>query len=802
MADGKLTIDKFIDKFKVAGYQPAIIDVITKLNDINLAQDFFIKGLSDIDFSPYVLPKVRKVFSKGVQFLTWIEHEGKSFWLFPVIFYKNNDLAEMINGVHSIIELRKMVIKLYNDVSSDGEIDKNIKVGIFGNYNEEFDKLNSAVDEKSLYLRRRLSKIIEDNINEVDNVTIIPISHQFEKVIKREDLDIFLVSDGFMGNMLYRAWISMGFITKHVSLVYLEDFYLPLWLGKSVQDLNNQVEPLFAIACKGLKDKVRKEKFQNNKCALIITNQVDACIRALGGLIRYTGLPDPIMFNLSTGTGTYTDAYPADIKQQVLRVIRDTKCNFLCFSIVDLFLNRTIDLIRYLKKETGLPTIVGGIHAELYSQQTIEIDVIDAICTGEAYESFIKVLLYWDKRFDLDLPDFWFKKENGEIKKNKLTPFYHDRAFESVPIPDYSYVNYHLLDGVKLRDISNTPDAGPFKVEQHQIGHEGSVIYSSMGGCSNRCSFCNLTTQVELRKIEDPDVRTFRQKPMSLVKNELEALTNYNRSMKFICIMENDFTCRSPKDVKEYCELISSICKVPFYTMVSPNTLNENKLRAMVDNGLKEINMGIQTNQGFNIKYYDRMITDDKILEIVGIINKYKDNVYPFYDFINFNPEEPDESMLKTINLICNFPKPFDFVIHHLTLGEELLLYKRLMTEKKVPGEEVKRTGVSDYHNLKFDDYKGWKTLYLNLFLEWIAGPHNEEFAGRIPRKLEKLKETKFGRRLFDDERIKGIDIDPHTDIYILFTRTLFDVLNSTENRDFLKELNDLLPSVRYTNQK
>jgi len=158
--------------------------------------------------------------------------------------------------------------------------------------------------------------------------------------------------------------------------------------------------------------------------------------------------------------------------------------------------------------------------------------------------------------------------------------------------------------------------------------------------------------------------------------------------------------------------------------------------------------------------------------------------------------------MLKTVELISQFPLPFDFVIHHLTLGDELLLYKRLISEKKIPGEEVKKTGASDYHNLNFDDYKVWKTFYLNLFLEWIAGRHDEEFVGRIPRKLDMLKETAFGKRLFADDRINNIDIDPGIDILMLFTQTLFGVLNAPENRDFLKELNEFLPAVRYTNQQ
>ena len=120
-----------------------------------------------------------------------------------------------------------------------------------------------------------------------------------------------------------------------------------------------------------------------------------------------------------------------------------------------------------------------------------------------------------------------------------------------------------------------------------------------------------------------------------------------------------------------------------------------------------------------------------------------------------------------------------------------------------MPGDEVKKTNLSDYHNLNFDDYKNWGTFYLNLFLEWIAGPHNKEWAGRIPKKIDKLKSMNFGKKLFENDKVKTIKIESGVDIFTLFTTgTLFDILNNHDNRDFLKELNNLLPTLKYTNQQ
>lgn len=50
-------------------------------------------------------------------------------------------------------------------------------------------------------------------------------------------------------------------------------------------------------------------------------------------------------------------------------------------------------------------------------------------------------------------------------------------------------------------------------------------------------------------------------------------------------------------------------------------------------------------------------------------------------------------------------------------------------------------------------------------------------------------------------EEVKKITIPREADIYTLFTEILFPVLNDEAHRDLLKELDSLLPAVRYTNQ-
>lgn len=815
--------------------------VKSDLDKIDLLSDVFIKNVPDMVLVPPIKKKIRdELHDDELQFFSWVEfsdHSGRefSFWFFPVVSFQNNTTDELINNTLSVIEFGRTVRRLYRN-------DKRITSFSPGNcYGNQQKNCNTCPNEESVrvtlvsypkplsdsddseyldYLCRK-NEIITDNLEEESYesatvgggqtkvICLTVCDNRFEQ--KLGDTDLLVFQNGEIGNAIYRAWISTGFVKQSYTFVIHKTSKLPLWVGKSTFDPPKD-EEVFARACKGVKNMIKQEKLNKTSCALITTNQVDACIRALSGLIKAAKLELPVMVNLSTGTDTYSEIYPNEIKKKVLKVIKERNINFLCFSIVDLFLERTKDLIKYLKDQTGLPIIVGGIHAELYPEESIRIEGVDAICVGEAYTSFVNVLQHWYNRFDMDLPDFWFKNTQGDTKKNRVTNFFNNDDYLKIPIPDYSYSNYYLLDGSELRDLTATPNIGPFKVEQHQIGHEGSIIYSSMGGCSNHCSFCNLTAQVKLRQEMlhecgcNSKVPQFRHKPLATVKEELEQLTEYNKNMKFLCIMENDFTCRKLGDLTKYCELIKRICNVPFYTMLAPNTISEDKLRVMIANGFIELNMGIQTNAEFNKEYYDRHIEDEEILKVVNMVSRVRkesnNKPYPFYDFINFNPEEPDESMKLTVKLVKKFPVPFDFVIHHLTLGDELLLYKRLISEHKVPEKEVMQTTSSDYHNLNVDDYKGWKTLYMNLLLEWIAGSHTDNQAGRIPKNIAELRQTPFGKRLFADDLVQQIEFPDDTDVFDLFTNILYPILNSDIKHSLLKKLNGLLEPVMYNNQK
>jgi radical SAM superfamily enzyme YgiQ (UPF0313 family) len=528
--------------------------------------------------------------------------------------------------------------------------------------------------------------------------------------------------------------------------------------------------------------------------ALITTNQIDIGIRTLSSVLQNTGFKT-ILVNLSSSSSYHPYRYPDVVKEALLPIISPSA--FVGISTTDMFFPRTQDLATWIKAKFGAKVVLGGIHAQLYPDDCISTPGVDAVCIGEGLRTVNSLLKSksWDT---LVIDDFWVKGNNGGILKGRLLPVLTTREMRELPIPDYSYDSYWLLD--EKTNVINpmNGNGGCFNIDQHQVGHPNSFVASFMWGCVNQCTFCNITALFEKWQQRCPENKRFRIKPNDIVVRELEVIKENNPKMKFMCIMDNDFTLRSLRDIKEFFSFFRNHIAVPVYLMVSPNTLNEKKLMVMIDGGLKEINMGIESNEKTNRLLYKRPISDAAVLNAARMINRYIDQVYPFYDFLIFNPLESNDLLLKTLNLIRKLPLPFDVIPHYLTLGPEILLYKRYIGAGHGLLDETITMTMSDFHTFSFEKYQDWPTFYLNLLLEWIGGPHNSVNYGRLPRTI-----GDFSRKPAFAAFLRKNDLFPpdSTDtLEFLTSRPIMDIL--VKDFETLREITLSLDSLVFTNQQ
>ncbi len=289
---------------------------------------------------------------------------------------------------------------------------------------------------------------------------------------------------------------------------------------------------------------------------------------------------------------------------------------------------------------------------------------------------------------------------------------------------------------------------------------------------------------------------------------ELAAIKDYH-NVRFFNIMDNDFFIRPLRQIQEFSRLYKQEIGIPFYVMGSPDTVSEAKIEALIDAGLVELNIGLQTIQRINAQMYNRSLgmDDEAILEMTKMVNKFvrMRKIDVFYDFIIFNAAMTRDDLLEMIQFIRRIPVPFDQVSHHLTLGPEVALYHKFKDEGMVLPRDLRKMYESNYHEFDLMEYRNFPNLYLNLIIEWMAGRHDEKEIGRLPKRPVDFLNTKSFKaiREINTEAANTMETiarstDDIRDFLLHPTvESLFE-----NNFDLMCAVNESLPEVLYSNQK
>ncbi len=532
--------------------------------------------------------------------------------------------------------------------------------------------------------------------------------------------------------------------------------------------------------------------------ALITINQVDLGIRLLSGVLRDAGYKVRLI-SLATSEDKWLHHYPDQVKKELGLLLADY--DLIGISTVDMFLHRAEDLILWLSREMGKPILLGGNHVELNPVESIEIPGVSAICIGQGIHTIVDLCKNWGTQKAAETVDFWVRTESGEINRNPILPPLNKPDYADLPLPDYSYDDYWYLDKTSIRRMK--PLTGPITIEQHQIGHPNSYVVSFSQGCINRCDFCHIASLTRnYREHGHPKTPWLRCKPLERIIEEFREVKRHNPNMEFIVFMDNNFAAHPTATLKGLAEFMHREIQLPFYCMATPNALNERKLQHMIDAGLRELNMGVESNAAINRKYYNRDIDDSVVLRATRLINKHKNRLHPFYDFLIFNPVESLSDVIETIQLVRQLPLPFDLVTHHLTVAPTLPLHKTLLNEiGRLPRSDEKLY-ESNWHDANPREYLDYPAFFVNLLMEWMAGPHTMEMIGRLPRKLNDFRIHTLGKQIRTGHPQLGHllnDTDATDTLDWLLDSEICTLLSG--QKQLLLNMHDSLPPVMYTNQ-
>ena len=448
------------------------------------------------------------------------------------------------------------------------------------------------------------------------------------------------------------------------------------------------------------------------KVSLISTDDFSGSlgIRSISSFLKMRGHDVKVIFMVPYERVDYSmPLLSPEILRQLADLVADTEVIGISSMVFEV--GTCISIIDHLKK-INRPIVWGGIHATSCPEECIKH--ADIVCIGEGEEAFCELVEAIEKKEDYSgIRNFWFKK-NGQIIKNPVRPLLQE--LDSLPIPDYIPDSHFIREGALI------VSAGAWYRRMNR------VLIHSTRGCPNTCAYC---INSFLTDIYSGKGKLMRSRSIGTIINELSYYKDILPNLKSVFFTDDTMFARRLDELslfaKEYKEKIG----LPFVCYTSPNTCQEDKLKALLAGGLNRLQMGIQTgSERINREIYERNIPNKSVIRSAGIINKYMAQMSPpDYHIIFCNPYETNQDITETISLLKNLPAPFILAAFQLVLFPSSKLCKRAERDGFLDGDSL--FNFCNYTKvLVFNS----RQRYLNFILYLMNGKASKLMLGSIPR--------------------------------------------------------------------
>ncbi len=305
-------------------------------------------------------------------------------------------------------------------------------------------------------------------------------------------------------------------------------------------------------------------------------------------------------------------------EKQISAAIENFKPELVLVSSVTDQIGLAEKIINFVYEKYRLPTILGGSHATVAPEESINIRGIVGICIGEGEQAMIEFAEALEKKQDYSkIKNLWIKKDN-KIIKNPLRPLIQD--LDKLPFPDRE-----LFDG-----LINTKD---------------ELEFMGSRGCPFQCSYCINKALRQTYKGCGKYVR-FRTVD-NLIEEIKEALKKYKTAK--ILFHDDTFTLDKER-LKEFCEKYTKEIGMPYAANGRIETMDEEMVKMLKDSGCVEIKIGVEVgNEELRNKILQRNMSNEQIINVFKLCKKYGLEASSF-NMIGL-PYETEQNIKETIAL-------------------------------------------------------------------------------------------------------------------------------------------------------
>ncbi len=409
--------------------------------------------------------------------------------------------------------------------------------------------------------------------------------------------------------------------------------------------------------------------------------------------------------------GTFVAKYDEVALDQITNFCKDA--HLIGLSLISRDLDASIQVTTRLKQRIKAPIIWGGFHPTVCPEECLQF--ADMVCIGEAENALLELVQLMDSDKDYsNVPGLWTEDTK---KRNPVGKLIQD--LDTIPFSDYDCNTHYLLMRNEIKPlksdllekylIATYPSFKRILPGMEKRIGPGIADYHIIGtrGCPHNCTFCG---SPQLKKIYSGH-KFLRRRSVDNIIVELKRIKKQFEFFTDVHFCDDCFMLASEDYIKEFSEKYREEIKLPFYCLTSPATITDKKMQYLVEAGLSFLSVGIQSGSERTLEMYRRLNVNKGIEKTLELISKYRNKVFPYYDFLIDNPYETDEDLMQTIELIKRIKRPYKIRIYSLVPFPGTELYKRQKEDKLLEGD-MKESYRKDFAQ------RGEEKRYLNLLID------------------------------------------------------------------------------------
>jgi radical SAM superfamily enzyme YgiQ (UPF0313 family) len=325
-------------------------------------------------------------------------------------------------------------------------------------------------------------------------------------------------------------------------------------------------------------------------------------------------------------------------------------------------------LTRIIKDKTSALVIWGGIHPTLSPETCLK--QADVICVGEGERAFVDLITaIKDKKAYQDIENLWINN-NGHIIKNPMRALEQD--LDSIPFPAYARQSFCFIGSNKL--TGNDPALS-----------DPILQVLPARGCPFTCSYC---VNSLLRPMYRDLGRFTRRRSVDSVINEMKEVLQLPGNKKKIVEFHDENFGTDEAWLDEFESRYKAEIGLPFKVQYNPKLVKSETIGRLVNIGLHRVKFGIEAGTDkIRNQIFHRPGKNSEIVSLVKSISNY--DVKIRYDLILDNPYDTDETLIDTIDLLMQLPKPLRFNLYSLQYFPRYPLTRKALNDGHIRAEEV-----------------------------------------------------------------------------------------------------------------